>query len=90
MHSSPATSAMADAIRFLADDAILQAGEGHQGVPLGMADLGPPEWEEKSFNYGAQQGISIDKMLGLRKPKFMSPVHGTVEDFGVIACDHAI
>lgn len=57
---------------------------------LGMADLGPPEWEEKSFNYGAQQGISIDKMLGLRKPKFMSPVHGTVEDFGVIACDHAI
>lgn len=57
---------------------------------LGMADLGPPEWEEKTFNYGAQQGISVDKMLGLRKPKFMSPVTGTVEDFGVIACDHAI
>lgn len=31
--------AMAHAIRFLSVDAILQAGEGHQGVPLGMAEL---------------------------------------------------
>ncbi|WP_276526112.1 1-deoxy-D-xylulose-5-phosphate synthase N-terminal domain-containing protein, partial [Roseovarius indicus] len=30
---------MADAIRFLAIDAILNAGEGHQGVPLGMAEI---------------------------------------------------
>lgn len=30
---------MADAIRFLALDAILNAGEGHQGVPLGMAEI---------------------------------------------------
>lgn len=29
---------LADAIRFLAVDAILAAGEGHQGVPLGMAE----------------------------------------------------
>lgn len=29
----------ADAIRFLAVDAILSAGEGHQGVPLGMAEI---------------------------------------------------
>ncbi|MBR0797211.1 transketolase [Bradyrhizobium jicamae] len=29
----------ADAIRFLAVDAILKAGEGHQGVPLGMAEI---------------------------------------------------
>lgn len=29
---------LADAIRFLAVDAILRAGEGHQGVPLGMAE----------------------------------------------------
>src|SRR5215472_2527938 len=28
-----------DAIRFLAVDAILNAGEGHQGVPLGMAEI---------------------------------------------------
>ena len=30
---------LADAIRFLAVDAILGAGEGHQGVPLGMAEI---------------------------------------------------
>ena len=31
--------AQAHAIRFLAVDAILRAGEGHQGVPLGMAEI---------------------------------------------------
>lgn len=30
---------MADAVRFLALDAIVAAGEGHQGVPLGMAEI---------------------------------------------------
>jgi transketolase len=30
---------LASAIRFLAVDAILNAGEGHQGVPLGMAEI---------------------------------------------------
>ena len=30
---------MAHSIRFLAIDAILEAGEGHQGVPLGMAEI---------------------------------------------------
>jgi transketolase len=34
-----APSAMAHAIRFLAIDAIVRAGEGHQGVPLGMAEI---------------------------------------------------
>lgn len=35
----PDISKMANAIRFLALDSILNAGEGHQGVPLGMADI---------------------------------------------------
>jgi transketolase len=30
---------LAHAIRFLSIDAIVRAGEGHQGVPLGMADI---------------------------------------------------
>lgn len=40
-HDVPLTdlAAMAHAIRFLAVDAILAAGEGHQGVPLGMAEI---------------------------------------------------
>ncbi|WP_206956519.1 transketolase [Trinickia acidisoli] len=33
------TPPLANAIRFLAIDAILRAGEGHQGVPLGMAEI---------------------------------------------------
>ncbi len=33
------TSTLANAIRFLAIDAIVRAGEGHQGVPLGMAEI---------------------------------------------------
>jgi transketolase len=35
----PTPSKLADAIRFLAIDAIVRAGEGHQGVPLGMAEI---------------------------------------------------
>lgn len=57
---------------------------------LGLVDLGPPEWEEKTFNYGASQGISVDKMFGLRKPKFQSIYDNAVEDFGIVACDHAL
>lgn len=33
------SSSLAHAIRFLAIDAIVRAGEGHQGVPLGMAEI---------------------------------------------------
>lgn len=55
---------------------------------LGMADIGTPEWTEKMFQYDSQQGINIDKMFGLLKPKFHSIYSGSVEDFGVIAVDH--
>ena len=37
--SDPSPTRLADAIRFLAIDAIVRAGEGHQGVPLGMAEI---------------------------------------------------
>jgi transketolase len=37
--SAPSSAALANAIRFLAIDAIVRAGEGHQGVPLGMAEI---------------------------------------------------
>jgi transketolase len=37
--SGPSPTRLADAIRFLAIDAIVRAGEGHQGVPLGMAEI---------------------------------------------------
>lgn len=55
---------------------------------LGMADIGTPEWNEKEFQYGAQQGINIDKMFGILKPKFYSIYDKSVQDFGVLAIDH--
>ncbi len=39
MTTAPHPQALANAIRFLSVDAILRAGEGHQGVPLGMAEI---------------------------------------------------
>lgn len=35
----PDIQTMAHAIRFLALDSILNADEGHQGVPFGMAEI---------------------------------------------------
>ena len=52
---------------------------------MGMADLGNPEWVEEEFDYGNQQGISVAKMLGFKKPVFTSTAQGTSEDFGVIS-----
>ena len=57
---------------------------------MGMADLGAPEWNEKWFQYNSSPGINVDKMFGLMKPKFKSTYSGTVEDFGVIAVNHAV
>jgi transketolase len=37
--SKPTDSQLANAIRFLSVDAIVKAQEGHQGVPLGMAEI---------------------------------------------------
>lgn len=52
---------------------------------LGMADIGAPEWEEKQFDFGNQQGIAVGKILGFKKPVFSSIYEaGSVEDFGVI------
>ena len=57
---------------------------------LGMADLGNPYWVEEGFDYENGQGISIGKILGLKKPVFRSQESGTDEDFGVIVVDTAI
>lgn len=58
---------------------------------LGIADLGPGYWDEKdTFDYNNQKGISYGKIAGMLKPKFKSPVSGTVEDFGMFVVDVAI
>lgn len=59
---------------------------------LGMADIGLPYWDEETFDYGNQHGVSIGKIFGLLKPTFKSIYSGTtvVEDFGVLRVDTAI
>jgi hypothetical protein len=54
-----------------------------------MADIGLPQIVEDTFDYGNQNGISIGKIFGLKKPKFNSDYNGGVEDFGVIRLDVA-
>ncbi len=55
---------------------------------LGLVDVGAPEWIEKKFNYDAKQGISTDKFIGFRKPRFYNPyTKNDDEDFGIIAVD---
>ncbi len=56
---------------------------------LAMADIGAPEIVEDTFDYGNQNGISIGKIFGLKKPVYNSDVTGQNEDFGVIALDVA-
>lgn len=57
---------------------------------LAMADLGDAEWQEKDFDYGNQQGVSIGKIMGFLKPRLYSNVTGDVQDFGVINLDVAV
>ena len=56
---------------------------------LAMADIGLPEMVEDNFDYGNQNGISIGKIFGLKKPKFNSDINSAVEDFGVVRLDVA-
>ena len=56
---------------------------------LAIADIGVPEIVEDTFDYGNQNGISIGKIFGLKKPVYHSDVSGQNEDFGVIRLDVA-
>ena len=56
---------------------------------LGFADIGDPYWVEKGYDYDNQQGISVGKICGMKKPVFHSLVTGTSEDFGVLVINTA-
>jgi len=71
------------------------AVEGSRSLLLGaqalaMADLGAVGWEEEFYDLKNRWALGVDKMAGFLKPKFMDSHTGTVEDFGVIAVDHAL
>jgi N4-gp56 family major capsid protein len=53
---------------------------------MGMADIGNPEWDEMSDDYGNSFGIAVAKILGFKKPQFYTQYSGgTVQDHGVIS-----
>ena len=57
---------------------------------LAYADIGAPYWDEELQDYGNKQGISVGKIMGMKKPVFHSTYTNSVEDVGVIAFDVAI
>ena len=59
-----ATRPVANAIRFLAIDAIVRAGEGHQGVPLGMAEIATALFtQHRKFNPADPQWPDRDRFV---------------------------
>jgi transketolase len=46
MPASPSHSVLADAIRFLAMDAVQAANSGHPGMPMGMAEIAVALWTQ--------------------------------------------
>jgi N4-gp56 family major capsid protein len=57
---------------------------------LAMADIGAPEYVEKGFDYDNQQGISVGKIFGFKKPVFRAVTTSTEEDHGLLVLDTAI
>ena len=58
---------------------------------LGLADIGAPVWVEKGFDYENQQGISVGKIFGMKKPVFASVLDSANdEDHGLLVIDTAI
>jgi N4-gp56 family major capsid protein len=61
---------------------------------MAIADIGLPYWDEETFDYGNQHGISVGKIFGMLKPQFKSIYDGTDvtadRDFGVIRVNFAM
>ena len=54
---------------------------------LAFADIGGAEWNEKDFDYGNRQGVSIGKIFGLLKPQLFSTYAQSKQDFGLLCID---
>lgn len=53
---------------------------------LGMADIGNPEWDEMTDDYGNSFGIATSKLLGFLKPQFYTQYSNkTVQDHGIVS-----
>lgn len=57
---------------------------------MGFADIGKADWVEKAFDYDNQPGISVGKIMGMKKPVYRSQITDTDEDFGILCIDTAV
>lgn len=57
---------------------------------LGMVDLGPVGWEEDHRDFKARWALEVHKMVGFIKAKFKDSRENSVEDYSIIAVDHAL
>jgi len=60
----PSRRQLANAIRFLAVDAVQQANSGHPGMPMGMADIAQVLWTDHlKHNPGNPQWVDRDRFM---------------------------
>ena len=81
MSNSQAPMPLADAIRFLSIDAILRAGEGHQGVPLGMAEIATALFTRHlKFNPADPHLARPRPLRAVERPRLDAAVFAAVSD----------
>lgn len=69
---------MADAIRVLSMDAVHRAGSGHQGMPMGMADVATVLWTKVlKFDAGAPDWADRDRFV-------LSAGHGSMLQYALL------
>lgn len=52
---------------------------------LAFADLGDPEWNEETKDFGNRQQVETGKIFGFLKPQFENIYENSLEDFGVLS-----
>lgn len=56
---------------------------------MGEVRIDEGDWDEEVKDYGNRMGIALRKIFGIGKTRFYNPRFGQIEDYGVVAVDHA-
>ncbi len=76
--TTPSRRDLANAIRFLAIDAVQAANSGHPGMPMGMADIAEVLWNDfHSHNPGNPQWFNRDRFV-------LSNGHGSMLQYALL------
>src|SRR5690554_985401 len=76
--TSPSRRDLANAIRFLAADAVQAANSGHPGMPMGMADIAEVLWNDyHSHNPGNPKWFNRDRFV-------LSNGHGSMLQYALL------